>query len=894
MDDPVFLEGLGGSPDPSGEALAVIDARGLVAGWSPGAERLTGFPAEEVVGRAAAELLHDPEEITRFARFHSDRQPYAREPAVLRSRSGTPIDVALRGQLLTLADGVQHWLAVAVRAAAAHRGELLAAFSRALFTESPFIIDMFDTRLRYLARNEASAESTGFPDAEYVGRAMGEVPSVDRMDVAAFTERQRKVLATGEPLLGTEVRTHHPTDPDLDRVWSETILPVRDHDGAVVALAHSVFEVTEQLRARTRLKLVNDANTKIGSSLDVLRTAQELTDVAVPQFADHAYVNLLDPVFGGAEPVAGPLGAGVELRRAGQSTRPGATMGQILRIGEVDAFASGPGSMFAQAMASGRPLLLNGDEVLGTFVHVDQRRAALMRARGVHSWLLVPMSARGAVLGTVVFLRFDREHPFEPDDMLLAQEFVARAAVCIDNASRYTRERTTALALQRSLLPQRLPVLGAVEAASRYLPASGHAALGGDWFDVIPLSGARVALVVGDAVGHGLHSAVAMGRLRTAVRTLADLDLPPDELLTEMDDLVARLQDGRAGGAVGHAAGTTFVYAVFDPITRRCTVARAGHPAPVRVTADGRAEVLDLPEGAALGLGRGRIPFESREVELADGDLLVLYSDGLVGARGQGPGAGAEQLRVALADLAPAGTGPALPGPGEVCDTVIRRLLPEGPQDDVAVLVARLRGLAPDSHVSWELPAEPEVVARARSLVSAQLADWGLAELEFLAELTVSELVTNAIRYGTPPIRLRLIRDRTLICEVEDGSSTAPHVRRALETDEGGRGLYLVSQCVSLWGTRYHPRGKTIWAELELPEEPAGAAEPEPVGGGPAAGEPVAGEAGAGEPGEAGPGETGPGETGPAGGGTRTSPAGNAPTGSGQVPESSSCSPSCP
>lgn len=271
---------------------------------------------------------------------------------------------------------------------------------------------------------------------------------------------------------------------------------------------------------------------------------------------------------------------------------PGGPGETVVATGDVDPFASGAGAHFAQALASGEPLLLTGDEVTAKLSAVDPRRAALVRGYRVHSWLLVPMSARGAALGAAVFVRFKRPHAFEADDVLLAEEFVARAAVCIDNARRYTRERNTALALQRSLLPQRMPVLSAVEAASRYLSASGRTVLGGAWFDMIPLSGAQVALLVGDVAGNDLHSAVTMGRLRTAVRTLADLGLSPEELLTHLDDQVNRFQDEHD---VGGAAGTTCVYAVFDPITRRCAMARAGHPPPARVSETGRSSSLIYP-----------------------------------------------------------------------------------------------------------------------------------------------------------------------------------------------------------------------------------------------------------------------------------------------------------
>ncbi|MFD9123802.1 SpoIIE family protein phosphatase [Kitasatospora sp. NPDC059571] len=808
MPDPTFHGAPHDLPDATGEAFAVMDAGGVLTGWSPGAQHLLGYPADEVLGRRGADLVHPRADAGDSAEHRLPDHAPCSGRVVLRHRDGSPVEVVIRANRLHTRTGGPQWLLRADSAASARRRAFDAALLDGLLGESPFLIDVFDTELRFVVQSRAAA----FSNLESVGRTMREVAPAGLLDVTALEARQRRVLASGEALVGTEVHGRLPDDPDREHVWSETILPLRDRSGEVIGLAHAVSDVTEQTRARDRLALINDASTKIGSTLDVLHTAQELTDVAVPLFADHAYVSLLGPVFGGEEPVTGPVAEGVPLRRAASSTVPGGSVEDVVATGGPDPFTSGAGSVFSRALERGEPLLLTGEEVIAATEPLDPRRAAVLRAYGVHSWLLVPMSARGAVLGVVVFARFRRAHAFESDDVPLAREFVARAAVCIDNASRYTRERTTALALQHSLLPRRLPSLGAVDCASRYLPASGHMALGGGWFDVIALSGARVALVVGDAVGHGLHSAVTMGRLRTAVRTLADLDLPPEELLTHLDDQVSRFHDGPEDGLAGGVAGATCVYAVFDPMSRRCVLARAGHAPPALVSADGRVRFLDPPAGPALGLGGA--PFESSEVTLADGDLLVLYTKGLVESRERGVEAGLERLREALS--AP-GPGPSA-DPDDVCDEVLRRLLPPRPQDDVALLAARVRGLGPDRHATWELRSDPGVVREARALATGKLAEWGLEELEFTTELVVSELVTNAVRYGRPPIRLRLIRDRSLICEVSDGSSTSPHIRRALETDEGGRGLFMVAQFVRLWGTRYHARGKTIWAEQSLPE----------------------------------------------------------------------------
>ncbi|MFG2095759.1 SpoIIE family protein phosphatase [Streptomyces sp. NPDC048612] len=383
----------------------------------------------------------------------------------------------------------------------------------------------------------------------------------------------------------------------------------------------------------------------------------------------------------------------------------------------------------------------------------------------------------------------------------------------IDNARRYTHQRSTALTLQRSLLPHHVPELPAVETASRYLPCGAHQEVGGDWYDVIPLSGARVALVVGDVIGRGLHASATMGRLRTAVRTLADIDLPPDELLTHLDDVVIRHQGEQEPDTDEISA--TCLYTVYDPISRLWSLSSAGHVMPVVVapgTTDSastarKVDFPDLPIGPPLGLGG--LPFETTQCELPEGSLLALYTDGLIEGRARDADAGIAQLRDAL-DQAPASLE-------DTCDLLLATLLPSRPSDDVALLLARSRALGADHVATWDLPSDPVTVSDARTYAREQLAIWGLDDAAFATELIVSELVTNAIRYGKAPIRLRMIRQTTLICEVFDASSTAPHLRRARTFDEGGRGLLLVAQLASQWGTRHTREGKVIWAEQPLP-----------------------------------------------------------------------------
>jgi serine phosphatase RsbU (regulator of sigma subunit)/anti-sigma regulatory factor (Ser/Thr protein kinase) len=422
-------------------------------------------------------------------------------------------------------------------------------------------------------------------------------------------------------------------------------------------------------------------------------------------------------------------------------------------------------------------------------------------------------------VGLVQFARAKGSEPFGDRDRALAVELAARAAVCIDNARLYRREHERALILQRSLLPPGDPEAAGLDIACRYLPGNTATEVGGDWFDVIELPGHRTALVVGDVMGRGLRAAVAMGELRTAVRTLALLDLEPAEVLGALDEIASGL--GTPSGAqqasrVAHKSRdadlaevylATCLYAVYDPVTRRCTFANAGHLPPVLVEPGDKALMLEVPPGVPLGVGGE--PFEQVEVELEEDSLLALYTDGLVESRDQPLDEGLAAFRSSLAH-------PDRPLE-DVADHVLATLDTQHGQDDIALLMARIRGLPSDAVGDWQLPREPRAVGRARELARSRLLAWDLEPLVDTVELLVSELVTNAMRYGEGEIRLRLLRDRTLVCEVWDAGLVQPRRRRARDTDEGGRGLQLVGMLSAAWGSRRTPRGKTVWFELALP-----------------------------------------------------------------------------
>jgi serine phosphatase RsbU (regulator of sigma subunit)/anti-sigma regulatory factor (Ser/Thr protein kinase) len=682
-----------------------------------------------------------------------------------------------------------------------------------LLGQAPIGMAVVDNELRCVWINDTLERSGGVPRAHRIGKRLSDV--LPGLPAETIEARMQLVLDTGTPLIDHEYQGRTAADPTHLHAYSTSFFRLEDMDGSAFGLCYIVVDVTDRWRARQRLALLSDIGARIGTTLDVSRTAQELADVAVPDLADFIAVDLLEPVLAGVEPAPGPVGVDPVLRRVGQRSVERGRHGDldddliesIARTGErAPVVRSSPA---ARCLADGKAIL---EPVLDPAIlpWLADDRISMERSRVVnlHSMMVVPIQARGTILGVTHFFRRGTPDPFESDDLILAEEFVSRAAVCIDNARRFTHEHSAALTLQRSLLPHGLPRQTAVEVTSRYLPADDRTGVGGDWYDVIPLSGARVALVVGDVAGHGLHAAATMGRLRSAVQTLADLDMPPDELLAHLDDLVIRFVDEQGAGEGGvdtTALGASCLYAVYDPVSRMCTFARAGHPPPAVVRPDGEVKFLDLPAGPPLGLGG--LPFECTEYELPEGSLLVLYTDGLIETRDRDVDTGLDRLRASLAD-------PARPL-DEICRSVLGSV-ESTPQDDVALLVARTRTLDSSSVASWDLPADPEFVAEARTLAGRQLAEWGLDDIAFTTELVVSELVTNAIRYADGPIRLRLIRDDTLICEVTDATSTSPRMRHARTSDEGGRGLFLVAQFTQRWGTRYTTTGKTIWTEQTL------------------------------------------------------------------------------
>ncbi|MCX5243796.1 SpoIIE family protein phosphatase [Streptomyces sp. NBC_00201] len=784
-------------------ALAVLDDRGTVIGWNRRAQELLGYPDTAVIGRPASEILVDPRDL-----------PTAREAAAscrraggwagmltVRHRNGRLVEMGLRADALARDGRVREWVLAGALEADVLEWQRDRAVLDGLYRRCPIGLVIHGPDLRILRVNRAIERFSGVPAADFRGLPTGCFLLPD--DARRAVDRVRQVIDTGRPSVYSEQFVRLEQDPARERVAMVSSFPMEDPSGRILGVAEMIEDITERHRAQRRLALLDQAGSRIGTTLDVAETARELAEVMVPHLADHASVDLLQPVTRGEE-LAGTLTGPVV--RVGVSGVGAQQAGPSHPQGEPVEFA--PDTPQARCLAEGRPVL---EPVLPPdWFSTRGHQGAHAPDLGAHSLIVVPLAARGLVLGVMTLWRSRRPDPFEADDLTLAQELAARAAVAIDNARRFTQQQQTAFTLQSSLLPRAVPDQSGVEVALRYLPASAAPGLGGDWFDVIPLSGARVALVVGDVVGRGIHAAATMGRLRTAVHTLASLDLEPDEVLSRLDDLVILLaaeQEAAGERPVGEqVVGATCLYAVYDPVSGRCSVARAGHPPPVVTAPDGHVTLLDLPAGPPLGLGG--LPFEARDVELAEGSLLCLYTNGLIGERNIDADVGLTKLCDALTRPADALE--------QTCQAVVDSLVPSSPSDDVALLVARTRMLPPDNVASWHLPLEPAGAARARALTSAKLSEWGLEHLAFTTELIASELATNVYRYASGPATLRLIRERRLVCEVSDTSHTSPHLRRARTTDEGGRGLFLVAQMAERWGTRYTREGKTVWTEQPL------------------------------------------------------------------------------
>ncbi|MFD3696969.1 SpoIIE family protein phosphatase [Streptomyces sp. NPDC058646] len=668
-------------------ALLATSGDGQIVRWNQGAQELLGYAPPQVLGRHISDLLH-PGADRSLGRSLWETAASGRGvmgTVTAWHRDGHPLELEIWA--CPVPDRRHGASAVLVFAADAHAARRIRGSSAVwdgLFERSPVGIGVLDTQLRFLQVNAALEAMNGLAESAHVGRRLAEVlPEVNAGEMEAA---MHQVLETGEPVLDRRRTGRTPADPEHDRVWSCSYVRVQDPGGRPIGVIASLLDITAQQRdhteaeaGRRRLALLSEASSRLGASLDLERTAQELADLAVPHLADAVTVDVLDVLARGDEPGMGLVG-GTALRRLGKAPLTGSEVTRVLApLGRTLTFpATAP---YTQALSSRQPYLvsrLDAEAVAPAARHTA--KPAQLLETGVHSFLMIPLVAREVVLGVAAFYRTGQAGPFGSDDVTLAGELAARAAISIDNARLYHHEHETAVVLQRSMLPQHVTAPPGIEIAHRYLPASDVNEVGGDWYDVLPLTGGRAGLLIGDVMGHGIAAAAVMGRLSATVRALARLDMPPTELLHHLEATLADLAEPMLA---------TFLYVVCDPVTGHCTVTRAGHPPPAVAEPDGTVRLVTTPPGVPLGVGG--IAFTTTAFTVPLGSVLVLYTDGLIEAR-------SSDIDDRLGELTALLGQPQQPL-DHLCDSLIAHLVPASADDDIALLAARIGSTSPRAAV---------------------------------------------------------------------------------------------------------------------------------------------------------------------------------------------------
>ncbi|MEK0097514.1 SpoIIE family protein phosphatase [Streptomyces sp. A475] len=621
--------------------------------------------------------------------------------------------------------------------------------------------------------NLEAERTLGYPDEELFGHVLWELPAIRQ--VRGLEAGCRKAAAEGTPaefdVEGAGGHFFHlrmVPAPDGITIYATDVTTQRKEEAARVAAQQAAVE-----RA-TRTTELTAALSKATTSQDVI---DAVAQTVLPGFAGDSL--LMHIVEDGQLHTVGARGVPKDL------------------LSSVNGRALMERDPISEAITTGNPVFVNSKQ---EFRARYPQMADLADATGMNAAIYLPLTASGHTFGVCVIM-FEQPNPsLSSEESTLLTAISALVAHALERARLYEAEHTRSHELQRNLLPKDLPQLAECTTAARYLPAGQGMEVGGDWYDVIPLSAGRVAFVIGDVMGHGLSEAATMGRLRTAVRTLADLELPPDEIMSHLNDAI---------GELGEDSYATCLYALYDSTDGRCSIVSAGHPPPAVVRPDGSVHFLDTVSDPPLGAADP--PFRTTELTVPGESLLVFYTDGLIESLVRPIDQGLAELERLLnttnkKDL------------DRLSDHLVAGLLPsdQPTADDSALLIARVHPLAADHVATWSLPDEPQAAGQARGYVRRQLADWGLEELTTTTELLASELVGNVVRYAKGPVRLRLLRGKDLICEVSDGSLTMPRIRHASETDEGGRGLQLVAALSQRWGTRYTVAGKWIWTAQPL------------------------------------------------------------------------------
>jgi PAS domain-containing protein len=749
---------------PRDGAFILVADDGRVLGWSAAAQEAFGWSPQEALGRHIGELVREGE-----------------GPPGIGVLGSATVSLAVRP---VLTDSALVW---EVHAGGGTDDAWTSAVLRALSGCSPMIFHVLDRDLR-IVRVSGDAGGGRERSASLLGGVFPDAYGLAAPDEEA--EVARRVLATGEAALDRVVRARVPGG-SRPRHYALSYIRLESAHEDVMGLVVLALDVTDRVRAVQRLELLEVVRGSLGEHLDVIAECRALADALVPAFCGIAAVDVIEDVVRGEDPPLSPVDHSVPLLRA-------AFRGPVAAhpVGEVSRLPDG--TPFSRVLADLRPRLVPVERD-SPWLPADPARAEAIARTDAHSLIVAPLALRGQAMGVVSFYRHGTEEPFEEEDIALTADVCAHAALCIDNARRYARERTIATTIKRRLLPQRPTATSAVDFAHLHIPGPGA---GGAWFDVIELAGARTALVLGDVTGRGVATATTMGQLRTAIHSLAALDLEPDELMARLGDTAARLAAERAALPVGdslHAQPLTAgcLIAVYDAVEQRCTIVRAGLSDPYAVYPDGSSAMVSVPEGPVLA-GSDHAPFPAVTVELPEGSTLALGNEDLLASSGQ------------VCPLLAAGADQPL---DDLCDTVAYALR-DRDETERLLLLGRVKALPAHQVLVLPLPAENEAAPLARAATRRQLEAWNVGEEDaFTAEIIVSELVGNAVRYGAPPLRLRLILDQRLTCEVSDAAQCAPHLKHARTVDEDGRGLFIIASLADSWGTRYSGEGKTVWAQ---------------------------------------------------------------------------------
>ncbi len=543
-----------------------------------------------------------------------------------------------------------------------------------------------------------------------------------------------------------------------------------------------VAEALEARQSSARIEVLARATAALATATEPDAALAAMAGAAVPDLAELCAVWLVEPGERGEEEPS--------LRHIATAGVDGAAGAMVLPV---------EGGPIDRVLASAEPRL---QTVTGSTALFDgPGGTAAVVLPGAHSLLLVPLQVDGATVGVLAMAAGPERAPYDGADVLVAVELAARGAAAVRHLRLFSTSQQTALTLQRSLLPARQVELEELEVAARYVPGTADTEVGGDWYDVVELGAGRVGLVIGDVMGRGVRAAAVMGQLRSAVRAYARQDLPPGEVLELLDGLVGDLDEAQL---------VTCGYGVYDPGQQELTLAVAGHPPPVLRSPDGTAALVGVDPGTPLGVGGGVFP--ETTVALPTGAVLALCTDGLVESRHEGVDDGLARLTGLLADHGAEG----LEG---LADTLLTRMgRASGHDDDIALLLVRVPTQSGVRTAQLALATDLSSIAEARAATHATLTGWEVPpDVTDGLVLLLSEVATNALLYGRPPVEVMLRRTaHKVVLEVRDRGWTYPRRRLASADDEGGRGLELVGALATRWGVRTLSRGKAIWMEVDL------------------------------------------------------------------------------